>query len=320
MLTLTGIGLVGLLTLGFPDVYLLTTAATVNVPFAGAASFKTTLIVLPILLIGVRVYLQVYVDHWRRLDQITRRFSARREPVLSPLRQPVLRLFAGFVLYAIVPLVTGVLAYEAMVVPRLGMTLLGLAIIVGYVQICPKDWPWSAKLVPLVLIVVTVIILIYEGKLNAVQRPFQLELADLERSNLTDQDMKSANLINANLRQAKLRDANLREAKLYGADLQKADLQSANLNKASLWLANLSGASFFCANLQLASLSEANLQGTIFLKANLSGADLRLTNVTQKQLNLACGDKNTQLPGGLKIKPCGRKVVTTECPIKTNKS
>ena len=38
---------------------------------------------------------------------------------------------------------------------------------------------------------------------------------------------------------------------------------------------------------------------------NLAGADLSgATGLTQKQLDQACGDKETKLPEGLTIKPC----------------
>ena len=57
-------------------------------------------------------------------------------------------------------------------------------------------------------------------------------------------------------------------------------------------------------------LHGANLKGALLTKTNLTGADLRganLTgakNLTQMQLDQACGDAHTKLPGGLTIKPC----------------
>ena len=65
---------------------------------------------------------------------------------------------------------------------------------------------------------------------------------------------------------------------LDGADLTGADLKDANLSG---------------ANLRDANLSEANLSG-----ANLSGAK----NLTQTQLDKACGNADTKLPGGLTLK------------------
>jgi uncharacterized protein YjbI with pentapeptide repeats len=62
--------------------------------------------------------------------------------------------------------------------------------------------------------------------------------------------------------------------------------------------ANLSGAHLTNADLRGSNLSGANLTG-----ANLSGTDLRGTNVSQYQLDSACGS-GTKLPDGLKIQPC----------------
>jgi len=60
------------------------------------------------------------------------------------------------------------------------------------------------------------------------------------------------------------------------------------------------------ASLSSARLINADLSGAILLGANLSGADLsRARNLTQTQLDAACGDANTKLPEGLKPpKPC----------------
>ena len=83
-------------------------------------------------------------------------------------------------------------------------------------------------------------------------------------------------------------------------DLTGIDLHGANLKGALLTKTNLTGADLRDARLDGASLSDANLTG-----ANLTGADLRGTkNLTQMQLDQACGDAHTKLPGGLTIKPC----------------
>lgn len=67
------------------------------------------------------------------------------------------------------------------------------------------------------------------------------------------------------------------------ADFTGADLRGAHLTNADLRASNLSG---------------ANLSG-----ADLSGTDLSGTNVTQYQLDGACGS-GTKLPAGLGVKPC----------------
>ena len=72
-----------------------------------------------------------------------------------------------------------------------------------------------------------------------------------------------------------------------------------------------------CANLQNADLNLAELQGANFLGANFQGADLQgadlpgARNLTQEQLDKACGDIRTLLPDypkGYKIKPCSKEI------------
>jgi uncharacterized protein YjbI with pentapeptide repeats len=114
-----------------------------------------------------------------------------------------------------------------------------------------------------------------------------LTRADLSGANLTRADLIRANLSGANLIRANLWEADLREASLREADLREADLREANLREANLREASLSG-----ANLSGADLREANLT-----RANLSGANLtEAKNLTQDQLNTACGDEQTKLP------------------------
>jgi len=42
--------------------------ASLNMPFAGTVSFLAFMVVAPVVLIGMRVYLEVYVQRWRQLD------------------------------------------------------------------------------------------------------------------------------------------------------------------------------------------------------------------------------------------------------------
>ena len=63
---------------------------------------------------------------------------------------------------------------------------------------------------------------------------------------------------------------------------------------------DLTGINLHGANLKGALLAKTNLTG-----ANLTGADLRGTkNLTQMQLDQACGNAQTKLPEGLTIKRC----------------
>ncbi len=149
------------------------------------------------------------------------------------------------------------------------------------------------------------------------------EQADLRRANLEGAYLCMANLQEANLKGANLQGANLWMANLQGADLRRANLKGANLRQANLQGdrlegANLEGAYLWMANLQEANLKGANLQGANLWRANLQGADLLLANLegatlirakdlTQKQLDEACGDAKTKLPPNLSVKRCPKE-------------
>ena len=94
----------------------------------------------------------------------------------------------------------------------------------------------------------------------------------------------------ANLRFRDLRHANASDAFLQKADLRDADLRYANLEN---------------ADLRDARLIRANLQDAILSDARLTGAWLYdVRNLTQRQLNEACGNPKTALPQGFTIPMC----------------
>jgi len=345
LLTVLGLAAASLLTLGIPDSYLLDTATTVNVPFAGAASFKVLLVVLPMILIAARTYLQFYVSHWHRLERITQRFHMRRAPVLSPLRHPLLRIFSGFVLYALIPAVLCALSYEAMVFPGWGPALLGVATVLAFLQLAPARWSLRVKSIIPALLFLGVVF----GPLDSIRRPFQLTLANLQRTDLSHIDLLGADLDRADLREANLGEsllegaylseanleganmvavdlsganlwkANLKDVRLQNANLEGAFLAEANLEGSYLWITNLSNAVLNNANLkdtylgganlQDADLEGVNLEGAKLVDVDYSGADFReVTGLTQEQLDTACGNAETQLPKGLTVKPCVERI------------
>ena len=108
--------------------------------------------------------------------------------------------------------------------------------------------------------------------------------------------------------------------KLMGADLSNTcvkdhDLRGANFDGANATLMCMSFADFRGASFRGTELSGANLAGAKMDGADLTGAltsitsfagtDLRqVKGLTQKQLNVACSDKDTKLPPGLKAHFC----------------
>ena len=90
------------------------------------------------------------------------------------------------------------------------------------------------------------------------------------------------------------------QAARFGADLRDVEGYGGVFSSSSFAGANLTNASFVGAYLEGANFSGATLSGT-----NLSGAQLaRATGLTQSQLNQACGDASTVLPGSLRIRAC----------------
>jgi uncharacterized protein YjbI with pentapeptide repeats len=108
--------------------------------------------------------------------------------------------------------------------------------------------------------------------------------------------------------------------KLMGADLSNTcvkehDLRGANFDGANATLMCMSFADFRDASFRGTELSGANMAGAKMDGADLTGAitsvtsflgtDLRkVKGLTQKQLDLACSDKQTLLPVGLKPRFC----------------
>ena len=94
--------------------------------------------------------------------------------------------------------------------------------------------------------------------------------------------------------------ADLERSSLVGASLFQAGLRSADLSHADLENANMSHADLGGANLQGARMKGVLMTGTRFPGADLAEA----LNLSQKQLDQACGDRNTRLPDELSIGMC----------------
>ena len=68
---------------------------------------------------------------------------------------------------------------------------------------------------------------------------------------------------------------------------------------------NCRGCNLAGANMGHAKLTAADFTGATIDIVNLKGADLSTASgLTQAQLDTACSDATTRLPGGLKAKPC----------------
>ena len=119
-LTFLGTSAFCLLSLLSPDSALLGGSERTNVPFAGPVSFSGFMLLGPAVLIVLRVYLQIYVEHSERLDRLARSMSIMRAQTLVPLQNPLIRYFSGLIFYLLLPLTMLFFALESRRIPRLG--------------------------------------------------------------------------------------------------------------------------------------------------------------------------------------------------------
>jgi Pentapeptide repeats (8 copies) len=217
----------------------------IHVPFAGPVSFFGFMLLGPTVLIALRIYLQIYVEHSDRVDRLARLVSAPPAPTLVPLQNPLLRLFSALNFYILLPVTTTLFAWKAAVFPAWGSALFCLAAgtIASHVVLPFSRFSWRSRGA---LILGAAIIAGLVTQLEPLHRPF-----NFYRANLSGQW-------------------------LVGENFQNAKLTNANLNGANLFGTKLSG-------------------------ADLSGA----RNLTQMQLDKACGNK-TILIEGRTLKPCSK--------------
>jgi hypothetical protein len=127
MLAFVGTALFCLLSLASPDIGLLTGNEKLTVPGAGPVSFFGFMLLGPAILIGLRIYLQIYVEHSARLDRVAQRMPVVRAPTLVPLKNPLIRGFSRFTLYLLLPVTMLFFAVKAAVFPIWGSGLLCVA-------------------------------------------------------------------------------------------------------------------------------------------------------------------------------------------------
>jgi Pentapeptide repeats (8 copies) len=294
MLAFIGAAAFCVLSLLTPDSALLGGSDKVNVPLAGPVSFLGFIIIGPAVLIVLRVYLEIYIDHGKRLARVARLVSAKRDPTLLSSQNAFLRIAFALVLSLLLPLTLFLFAWKAAVFPAWGAGLLcvAAAVIAGHAMLPLRRVSWRTR----VLLSVSVALLAGGAMLGwgPPHRSFDLFRANLSGQQLIADDLRGADLRFADLRDADVFGANLRDAHLNGAHLNFANFAAVDLTRADLSAADLTR-----ADLEGAKLNDAGLYG-----AKLNGTDLRdAHNLTQPQLAGACGT-GAELPPGLTLKPC----------------
>lgn len=123
---------------------------------------------------------------------------------------------------------------------------------------------------------------------------------NLFQADLSGFEGDGRNFSGARLRQADLSLVVMNRTRFSNADLRDVEAYGGVFSGSNFANADLSNASFVGTYLRGANFSGATLDG-----ANFSGAQLgRATGLTQGQLNRACGDGSTTLPGDLRIPGC----------------
>jgi len=145
-LTFFGTAAFCLLSLLSPDSALLGGNEKIIVPLAGPVSFSGFMLLGPAVLIVLRIYLQIYVDHGDRLDRLAQRIPVVQAPTLVPLKNPLIRIFNALLFYLLLPGAIVFFAWKAAVFPRWGSGLLcvATAVIVSHLmlqfsRICERE-------------------------------------------------------------------------------------------------------------------------------------------------------------------------------------
>jgi hypothetical protein len=274
--------------------------AAICTPFAwcrlaGPVSFFGFMLLGPAVLMVLRVYLQIYVEHSNRLDRLAQLMPLMRAPLLVPLQNPLIRFFSALIFYLLLPVTMMLFAWKAAVFPAGGTALsaVAVAVIVGHVMLPLGRFTWRSKARLSAGAAALAWGLIFAS--GPLSRPFDLYHADLSGESLMGDDLHNANLIGANLKGAILGSADLSGADLTGANLEGADLSFATLIRSKLSEARLREADLSNADLGGAYLSGANLSGANLSRAALDHADLSgAKNLTQAQLDGAAAPTHSQ--------------------------
>jgi uncharacterized protein YjbI with pentapeptide repeats len=238
-LTFLGTAAFCLLSLFSPDSALLGGSEKISVPLTGPVSFFGFMLLGPAILITLRAYLQIYVEHSDRLDRLARSVSVVRAPTLVPLRNPLIWVLSGLTFYLLLPVAMMLFAWKAAVFPwGSGLLCVATGVVVSHVLLPFSRFSWWRSKLPLSISAAIISAAIIAGAVvlgfEPPRRPFDLYHANLSGQWLARKDLRNANLSLANLRGADLFNASLRGADLSAANLIGADLSEANLRDANL--------------------------------------------------------------------------------------
>lgn len=129
--------------------------------------------------------------------------------------------------------------------------------------------------------------------------------ASCPRCNLFQADFSNKVLKNRNLAGARIRQADMSLSVLNYSNMSHADLRDVNGYGGLFTGVDFSGANMTNATFVGAYLQGANFRGATLRGVNFSGAEMdKAQGLNQRQLDGACGDDKTTLPGKLHLPAC----------------
>ena len=139
--------------------------------------------------------------------------------------------------------------------------------------------------------------------------------ADLSRVSFREANIMKASFEKAQGQRTIFDGVKAGRASFFKAELTRSTFNNADLAEAVMMRANFARGSFIEANLEGVPFVLSNLSRAVFAKSRLRGADLKdaftfntnfsdadlseVKNLTQKQVDMACGNAATLLPPGL---------------------
>lgn len=280
---LTSLCLFCIMTLGAPDVNLVTTDAKIKIPLANTdVSYAGFLLFGPLILIGLTFYLHLHIEQFY---QIKTRLKTDTGSLVMNVENLGARIFSGFVFYGMTPAVLVFFTVKAL--PRTEVTVLGMMTTIVTTaliwlkikrdsrQTTKSCWRWIVRSIFSILAVIFLLqFLVFAfssvKQAQSSDSSFQRKLArlrallypartlDLYMADLPHKNLSSMNFLQADLRRATLTKSVLEHANLSNADLSKADLTETDLS----W-ANLRGTNLIGANLTDARLFRTDLRGAV---------------------------------------------------------
>ncbi len=314
MLTIVGYCFFCILTLGTPDALLVENNNKIKLPFANTdIDFSNFLIVGPIVLIGLVIYMHIFIAYWRNIPP-----GMVTQPLPFVFNMPgrFAQLLTGFLFYWLAPLVMLIFVWKASGLADLPLLLLMTALVTTVlvwleIRYRPaahrRGWRYASLWVVLVVLVTVSVKFIWErsvehgptliGFASDVAEPIvvaampewvreadtQIAVAPAAPVSLTEPTTTEPSEAPQQIVQMQQRPltrglslakADLREADLVSRDLERADLRGADLTGISLRGEEKALKNFNMANLEGADLSDTTLTNVSFFRANLKGAYL----------------------------------------------